>query len=103
MIALIRRIWRSKFVGLALLMEGLGGCATTRPPEPRIIIQEKVVPVKVACVPSNVGAAPQYPDTDDALKTAGSPERRYQLVVAGRDLRISRLGVVEPVIEGCRK
>lgn len=103
---LLRRIWRSPLTGLVLLTTALAGCKTMQapPPEPRIIIQEKVVPVKgPPCVPDNVGAAPAYPDTDEALKQASSPERRYQLVVAGRELRNARLEVVEPVIEGCRK
>jgi hypothetical protein len=100
---LLRRLWRSPYFGLALLTAALSGCATTQPAEPRIVIQEKVVPVKTPCVSSNVAPAPTYPDTDEALKTAGSPERRYQMIIAGRDLRDARLGVVEPVIESCRK
>lgn len=105
MIAFVRRIWRSGFTGAALLATALlSGCGTTStvPPEPRIVIQEKLVPVTVPCVPSNVGAKPDYPDTAKALQMA-SPERRYQLLIAGREMRDSRLGIIEPVIEGCRK
>lgn len=103
--SLLRRIWRSPVTGMALLAVALSGCGTTRieRPEPRIIIQEKVVPVSKPCTPSNVGAAPSYPDTDQALREAAGADERYKLVIAGRELRNARLGVIEPVIEGCRK
>lgn len=100
----ISRIWRSPFTGLGLLIVALSGCgATQERPEPRIVIQEKLVPVSKPCTPSNVASAPQYPDTDEALLAVAGADERYKLLIAGRDLRIARSTVVEPVIEGCRK
>lgn len=61
------------------------------------------IPTPVACVPDTLKGAPAYPDSDDALRAAPSPERRYQLILAGRELRIARLGEVEPVIATCRQ
>lgn len=85
----------------AIAALGLSGCTTTDTPEPRIVVQPVDRPVPVSCVPGNLAAPPDYPDTDEAL-TKATPEGRYQLVIAGRDLRRSRLGEVEPVIEKCR-
>ena len=78
----------------------LTGCATA--PEPRIVIKEVSKPVPVSCVPETVEPAPVYPDSNEALMTA-TPDRRYQLVVAGRELRQARLNEIEPVIAGCRQ
>ena len=77
----------------------LAGCAT---PEPRIIIKEVSKPVPVSCVPETLESAPVYPDSNEALMTA-TPDRRYQLVIAGRELRQARLNEIEPVIAGCRQ
>jgi hypothetical protein len=100
---IFRRLWRAPLTGFLLFV--LAGCHTTGaiPPEPRIVIQEKVTPVHAPCTPSNVAPAPSYPDTDEALRNAAGADERYKLVIAGRELRNARLGVVEPVIEGCRK
>ena len=81
----------------------LGACAAkTPPPEPIIITQEVDRPVAVSCVPPNLDRAPTYPDSDEALRRS-TPEGRYSLLIASRDLRKSRLGEVEPVIEECRR
>lgn len=73
----------------------LAGCGGDRPPV--------FLPTPVACVPDVLAGPPAYPDTDDALRAAPSPERRWQLILAGRDLRIARAGEVEPVIATCRQ
>ena len=80
----------------------LGGCATTAPPEPVIVVKEVLVPVAIDCVPKTLGPPPKYADTKEALRAAAGPEDRYQLVAAGREQRIARLGEVEPVITACR-
>jgi len=90
-----------KIVAITLAALILSACGTTQTPEPRIIIQPVVIPVPVTCVPKNLGPAPSYPDTDEALLNS-TPEGRYQLLIAGRGLRSGRLGEVESAIEGCR-
>jgi len=60
------------------------------------------VPIKTACVPRALPAAPKYPDSEAALRDAGGAADRYQLLAAGRILRNRRLAVLERVVEGCR-
>ena len=84
-------------IGFAL---SLAACATA--PEPVIRTVEIKVPVRQSCVPQNLGSAPTYIDTDDALRAARDPAERYRLVIAGRQQRSARLGEVEPVIQTCR-
>lgn len=81
----------------------LAGCATTRPAEPTVVTQKVDVPVAVSCVPANLPDAPQYVDTDAALKAAPDAAERFRLIAAGRLQRQSRLAVVEPVINSCRR
>jgi len=85
---------------LALLVTA---CATTRPdPEPIIKTVEVVVPgPPVPCVPKELGPAPSYVDSDEALKAARDAAERYQLVYAGRLQRQARLGEIEPVVAAC--
>ncbi len=88
----------------ALMLLPLAACATapTRRPEPIVVTKEVVVPGPPApCVPKEVGEAPVYPDTDEALKAAADPAERYQLLAAGRPLREARLRVLEPVVASC--
>lgn len=94
---------RIAVISVAVL--ALAACSTTPAPTPEPIVITKDVdkPVAVSCVPKSLGPAPAYPDTDDALRTAGSAERTLQLVFAGRDLRKARSDQVEPVIENCRQ
>jgi len=80
----------------------LGACATTgAAPEPRVVTVEVAVPVASPCVPAGLGATPEYPDTDEALRQAPDAATRYQLLAAGRPLRAARLGELEPVVAGC--
>lgn len=86
----------------ALPLAGCGNAGSERP-EPRVITQEVLVEVPgPPCVPPGMRRAPEYPDTDETLRTA-TPARRYQLIAEGRELRNARLGEVEPVIEECRR
>lgn len=75
---------------------GLVGCGDSKPPV-------AFIPTPVSCVPESLGAPPAYPDTDEALRAAPTADRRYQLILAGRELRIARAGEVEPVVAGCRQ
>jgi hypothetical protein len=57
---------------------------------------------KAGCVPRTLPRAPKYPDSDQALREAGGAADRYQLMAAGRLLRIQRLAELERTVEGCR-
>lgn len=82
----------------------LAGCGTTKDIEPRVVIQEVKVPVGVDCVPKNyVKDRPEYADSDSALRAAPDAAARYQLLWAGRGLRIAREVENEIVIAGCMK
>lgn len=81
----------------------LTACGTTPPPEPIVRTVEVRVPVFTSCVPRNLGPAPTYVDSDEALRQAAGPDERYRLVIAGREQRKARSGEVEPVIDLCRK
>lgn len=59
-------------------------------------------PPKASCVPKTLAHPPKYPDTDAALREAGGAADRYQLLAAGRLLRMQRLNELEKVIDGCR-
>ncbi len=97
------REWPSKSIITVLSVAALTACAHTTPsPEPVVRTVTVNVPVAVTCVPAQLAAAPDYPDTAAKLKAAQDAAERYQLVVAGRELRIARLGELEPVVAGCR-
>lgn len=91
---------RVLLVASAALM--LTACGTARP-EPVVRTVEVRVPVYTSCVPKNLGPAPTYVDSDEALRQAAGPDERYRLVIAGREQRKARSGEVEPVIDLCRK
>ncbi len=82
-----------------LLLPLLAACGHHERPVRTVTVK---VPVAVECVPATLGAAPSYPDTDDALRAAVDAAERYKLVAAGRLLRDARLGEVEPVLLACR-
>ncbi len=83
----------------ALLL--LTACAH-QPSEPVIRTIEVKVPVAVSCVPNTFPGEPTFPDTDAALRSAPGAADRYQLIAAGRLLRIARLSELETVVKGCR-
>jgi hypothetical protein len=95
-------VGRSRCLGLAAVALALAGCASD-PKEPVVRTVEVKVPVAVACVPEGFPKAPEYPDSDKALKAAPGGAERYQLIQAGRILRVQRAAETEPMIEGCRK
>jgi hypothetical protein len=80
-----------------------GSCATTQVAEPRIVTVEVAVPVSSPCVPAKLGAAPEYPDTKEALQAAPDAASRLQLFAAGWPLKLARLNELEPVVAGCPK
>ena len=82
---------------LALL--AMTACAST-PPAPRIVTKTVQVAVPVACKPA-LGAAPAYPDTDAALKTATDVYQRVKLLVAGRLERIAREAELNAALGAC--
>jgi len=83
----------------------LAGCATKPLPTPEPVIRTVTVNVPVAapCVPATLHPAPDYPDTDSALKSAADAAERYLLTIAGRELRVARLAELEPIVAGCPK
>jgi hypothetical protein len=54
-------------------------------------------------VPRGLASPPRYPDTDAALRGAGGAADRYQILAAGRLLRMRRLAELERVMEACRR
>lgn len=90
---------------IALAVVGAASVALTAcahaPREPEIRTVEVKVPVAVPCVPANLPAAPVYPDTREAIQAAGAAPERYQLLAAGRELRIVRLRDLEAVVASC--
>ena len=112
------RAW-GRVVASVLLAAGLAGCGTlwrkapapiaSEAPEPakpaarpRPTPPPPPPPVKAGCVPKAFPHPPKYPDTDAALLEAGGAADRYQLMAAGRLLRIRRLAELEKLLEGCR-
>lgn len=87
-------------VGVTAMILTLTACAHA-PREPEIRTVEVKVPVAAQCVPPSLPAAPVYPDTREALQAAGAPPERYQLLAAGRELRIVRLRDLEAVVASC--
>jgi hypothetical protein len=58
---------------------------------------------RTSCVPRGLAPSPRYPDTDAALRGAGGAADRYQILAAGRLLRMRRLAELERVVEACRR
>ena len=81
----------------------LAGCATTQTPEPVVRTVTVNIPVPAPCVPATLAPAPEYPDTDSALRKATDAAERYLLVFAGRLLRDARLTQLETVVAACPK
>lgn len=79
----------------------LAACAG-QTPEPRIVVQDTLVPVAVSCIPKSYDPKrPDYPDSDKALAEAEDAAVRYQLLWAGRGARAARENENEAVISGC--
>ena len=76
--------------------------APAPPPEPKPRVLPRKAPAASSCVPRNFPRAPRYPDSDAALKNAAGAADRYQLMAAGRLLRMQRLAALERALEACR-
>lgn len=91
----------TRALSLALL---LTACATT-PPEPRIVTQRVEVPVDdPRCAReaiARLGPAPNYPDSDSALRAVENVFAGVQLLQAGRILRIAREAALVAAMEAC--
>lgn len=85
---------------LALMTVGCGH----RPADPEPIVRTVTleVPVYTSCVPDNLSARPEYPDTDERLRAALDAASRYLLMFSGRQARNDRLNQLEAVVENCR-
>lgn len=113
-------VWKSA-VGLAIGATALAACASLKPkpvkvepsplpaaspseatPAPAPVVRIIPPPPKTSCVPKTLPHAPKYPDSDAALKDAGGAADRYQLMAAGRLLRIRRLAELEKAVDACR-
>ena len=100
----------------------LAGCQTMRrekptpvvavpPPAPVVLLPKPTspppptpapAPTPKSCVPRTLPAPPRYPDSDAALRNAPGAADRYQLLAAGRIVRMERLEDLERVVAGCR-
>ena len=81
----------------ALCAVSLAGCATTGAAPPPV---EVLVPVATACA-ADPGPAPEYPDTDAALRGAADVFEGVKLLKAGRALRQARERELEAALAGC--
>lgn len=82
----------------------LTGCATSKVPEPVIVVKEVKVPISEPCIPATFDRnSPEYVDSDTALKSAFDAAYRYQLLWAGRAQRIAREKEMSAALSGCEK
>lgn len=107
----MRRLSLMAVIGLGLTT---GACTTLAPrpapPSTPAVAQSPptpeapppLTPTKTRCVPKGFPKAPRYPDTDAALRDAGGAADRYQLLAAGRILRMRRLADLEKLVDDCR-
>jgi hypothetical protein len=84
-------------IALAL---ALAGCATTGAGVAKVVTREVPVPVPVKCRP-NLGPAPAYPDTDQALRAAPDLFGRVQLLAVGRLQRIAHEAELLAALGAC--
>lgn len=94
-----------RLIAVALLLATAGCHPRVNAPSAEPILDPLVVntPTAIGCVPPDLDASPDYPDTDAALKAAAGPDGRYQLLYAGRKLRVARLNELEPIVGKCPK
>lgn len=86
---------------LFTLAFALAACGGERPPiEPIVRTVRVEVPVAVPCA-AKVGARPDYPDGDDAVRAAPDLLERVKLLLAGREMRRAREAELEAALGGC--
>ena len=78
----------------------LASCASRPPAQPIVRTIEVAVPIATPCRVS-VGPAPDYVESDDALRRAGDIFEAMKLRVAGREQRQAREAVLEAALDGC--
>lgn len=102
---MIREGWGGLKALLLIPAAALAACAhqPDARPEPILTPIDVAIPVSTGCVPANLASPPEYPDTDEALKSAPDAAARYQLEHAGRKVRKARLAELEPIVAGCPK
>lgn len=77
---------------LLIILIAVSACAGSPSPEPQIRTVEVSVPVPIPCPAlAELGAEPDYPDTDAALENAPSLFERVRLMAQGRLLKNARL------------
>jgi hypothetical protein len=91
----------NRCIAMATLALLLSACAD-KPSEPVVNTVTADVPTPVSCVPDTVTAAPTYPDTLDALKSAAELADFEKLLDSGARLRAKRLDLLETVVAKCR-
>ena len=79
-------------------------CAGRDRPEPQIRTVDVQVPVTQPCdAAGRIGAAPDYPDSDEALRGAPTLFDQVRILLAGRLLRIARGDALERVVAACSR
>ena len=87
-------------VALCAALAACGGNAGR--PAPQVVTQTVEVPVPVRCNPV-LGARPEQPDTDEALRAAGSDILVLSaLLAAGRLIRIAWEAKQDAALNECR-
>ena len=76
----------------------LTACASTHGSSPQVLTVE--VPVAVSCRP-NLAAEPQWPDTDEAIRSASGLFARVQLLAAGRLVRLAWQRQLSAALKAC--
>lgn len=85
-----------------LLAGSLAGCNTTpKPVEPVIQIQRVEVPVPVYCK-ADIGEAPLFADSDEALAAAPNILEAMRLRVIGRTQRINWSRLQDAALAACQ-
>lgn len=87
-------------LGAALAATSLVACAHA--PEPKVRTVTVSVPVTRPCVAKDVDLAPQFPDTDAALRASAGAGDMMQLLAAGRLLRIQTLSEWAARLKACQ-
>jgi hypothetical protein len=77
--------------------------APAPPPAPATRAPAPARTIRASCLPRGLAPPPRYPDTDAALRAAGGAADRYQILAAGRLLRMQRLAELERAVEACRR
>jgi hypothetical protein len=86
------------FVALAAM---LGGCVGTPAPAPKVVTLTRTLAVAEPC--SAHVAAPDFPDTAEAIRAAPDIHARAQLYAAGRQMRIAFEAELIAAMAGCQK